>query len=108
MHGGNTWKKERKNKKIWFDEECREVVEGKQWHGKTKDTRLNSTPRCAVYHNYKKLSNETMKTIRTKTRTWVNQLLEKAEQSHTVNNSKISIANTTVFQKKSTPPQPVK
>ncbi|XP_046683293.1 uncharacterized protein LOC124369359 [Homalodisca vitripennis] len=88
-------KNERKNKKPWFDEECKEkVVQRKEG----KETWLNRK-QAGDREEYKKRSRETVKTLRRKKRECVNKILEKAEQDRTANNSRDFYRSVRFFRK---------
>lgn len=88
-------KKERKNKKPWFDDECKEKVLQRK---EAKDTWLNKKQE-SDREEYKKCSRETVRTLRRKKREWVNKILEKAEQDRTANNSRDFYRSVRFFRK---------
>ncbi|XP_054277909.1 uncharacterized protein LOC128996544 [Macrosteles quadrilineatus] len=88
-------KRERKNKKPWFDEECKANVLQRK---KAKEVWLNKKQE-RDRENYTKISRETVKVLRRKKREWVNQILEKAEQDRTANNSRDFYRSIRFFRK---------
>lgn len=77
-------KKERHERKPWFDNDCRNIIDQRK---SAKENWMQSQSQQNRFE-YNELNRETKKLLRKKKREWLNGLVRKAEEDRTRNNAK--------------------